>query len=65
MQGLSCTSSFDVDMPLGAIQLGGSNMQLTMNMLFSMVCDLQAEVDVLTKRSKNTGVIFDRYAFAS
>ncbi len=35
------------------------------SLLFTMVCDLQAKVEVLTERSKNTGVIFDRKAFSS
>jgi hypothetical protein len=63
-QSLSLAGTFDADTPLGTIQIKGSNMQLTVNMLFSMVRDLQAKVDVLTKQFKNTGMIFERYAFA-
>jgi hypothetical protein len=69
-QGIVLTSSMrknaiNADTPLGSIHIGGSDTPLTMKTLFLMVCDLQAKVDLLTKRSKNTGVIFNRHAFAS
>ncbi len=52
MQGLSRTGSFDADTPLGSVQIGGSNTQLIVNMLFSIVRDIQAKVDMLNKQSK-------------
>jgi hypothetical protein len=45
--------------------MGGNDIAPTMNYLFSVVQDLQSKVDVLTKRSKNTGVIFNQQAFSS
>jgi hypothetical protein len=56
-------NAINADTPLGSIQIGGIDTTLTMNMLFLMVWDLQAKVDLLTERSKNMGVIFDCHAF--
>jgi hypothetical protein len=61
-QGIILTKSMhentiNANTPLGSIQIGGSETPLTMNMLFLMVCNLQAKVDLLTERSKNMGVI--------
>jgi len=55
----------DADTPLGTVSIGGNATTLTATMLFTMVHELQAKVEVLTERSKNTGVIFDRKAFSS
>jgi hypothetical protein len=55
----------DADTPLGTVSIGGNATTVTATMLFSMVRDLQAKVEVLTERLKNTGVIFDRKAFSS
>ncbi len=55
----------DGDTPLGTVQVGGSDTALSVNLLFRMIRDLQAKVDILTKRSKNTGIIFNYQAFAS
>ncbi len=63
-----CTSmdtSIDIDTPLGTVNIGGNATSLMVSMLFTMVRDLQAKVDVLTDWSKGTGVIFNRKAFAS
>ena len=40
-------------------------MVITANYLFGLIQDLQAKVDVLTERSKNTEVIFQQVAFSS
>ncbi len=45
--------------------VGGSEVIISANYLFGMVCELQAKVDVLVEWSKNTGVIFGQLAFAS
>ncbi len=55
----------DGDTPLGTVQVGGSDTALSANLLFQMIRDLQAKVNILTKRSKNTGIIFNCQAFAS
>ena len=55
----------DGDTPLGFASVGGCEMVLTSNYLFGLICELQAKVDVLTERSKNTGVIFQQVAFFS
>ena len=55
----------DADTPLGTVSIGGTAKTLTASMLSTMVRDLQAKVEVLMERSKNTGVIFDRKAFLS
>ena len=55
----------DADTPLGTVQIGGCDTPLSATLLFQMIQDLQAKVAILTKRSKNTGIIFDRLAFAS
>ena len=53
------------DTPLGVATIGGSKVIISANYLFGMLRDLQVKVDVLTERSKNTGVIFGELAFAS
>ncbi len=55
----------DGDTPLGTVQVGGSDTALTVKLLFQMIRESQAKVDVLTERSKNAGVFFDRRAFSS
>ncbi len=59
------TSGINGDMPLGIASIGGGERGLTANCLFGLIQDLQARVDVLTERSKNTGVIFRQVAFSS
>jgi hypothetical protein len=54
-----------IDTPLGMVSIGGNATPLTANLLFTMIRDLQAKVDILTEQSKSTGVIFDRRAFLS
>ncbi len=64
-QRLSTTTSLvNADTPIGRVGIGENAMFLTANMLFTMVRDLQAKVDILTKGSKSTGVIFDLRAFS-
>ena len=55
----------DSDTPLGVASVGGNEIVITANYLFGLIRDLQAKVDVLTERSKNTGVIFKQIAFTS
>ena len=59
------TGVIDGITPLGVALVGGSEMVLTGNYLFGLIRDLQAKVEVLTERSKNTGVIFQQVAFSS
>ncbi len=54
-----------IDTPLGTVSIGGDATPLTANLLFTMIQDLQAKVDILMEWSKSTGVIFDRRAFSS
>jgi hypothetical protein len=49
----------DGDSPLGTVQVSGSDTALTVKLLFRMIRELQAKVDILTECSKNAGVIFD------
>jgi hypothetical protein len=58
-------SGIDGDTPLGVASVGGCETVITGNYLFGLIRDLQAKVDVLTKCSKNTGVIFQQVAFSS
>jgi len=64
-QVLAASSGIDGDKLLSIAQVGGTETVITANYLFGMIRDLQAKVDILTKRSKNTGVIFQRLAFSS
>jgi hypothetical protein len=59
------TGVIDGDTPLGVASVGGSETVLTGNYLFGLIRDLQAKVELLTERSKNTGVIFQQVAFSS
>ena len=59
------TGVLNGDTPLGVASVGGCEMVLTSNYLFRLICELQAKVDVLTERSKNTGVIFQQVVFSS
>ena len=62
---LAVSSGIDGDKPLGIAQVGGKETVITANYFFGMIRDLQAKVDILTERSKNTGVIFQHLAFSS
>jgi hypothetical protein len=53
------------DTPLGVATIGGSEVVISANYLFGMLQDLQVKIDVLTERSKNTGMIFGELAFTS
>jgi hypothetical protein len=64
-QTLSGFLGVDGNTPLGVATVGGSEIIISANYLFGMIRELQAKVDVLTERSKNTGVIFGQLAFAS
>ena len=59
------TGVLNADTPLGVASVGGCETVLTSNYLFGLIRELQAKVDVLTERSKNTGVIFQQVAFSS
>jgi hypothetical protein len=58
-------SGIDGNTPLGVASVGVCETVITGNYLFGLIRYLQAKVDVLTKRSKNTGVIFQQVAFSS
>jgi hypothetical protein len=59
------SQKFDQHTSFGSVEIGGNEQELTMFLVFSMICELKAKVEVLTDRSKNTGVIFHDRAFAS
>jgi hypothetical protein len=58
------STAIDANTQLGMVNIGGTTSPLTVSMLFTMVSDLQAKVDILNKHSKSTKVIFDCKAFA-
>jgi hypothetical protein len=62
---LTTVMGIDGDRPLGIAQVGGTDTVITANYLFGMIRDLQSKVEVLTERSKNTGLIFQWLAFSS
>jgi len=64
-QVLAASSDIDGERPLGIAQIGGTETVITANYLFGLIRDLQAKVEILTERFKNTGVIFQRLAFSS
>jgi hypothetical protein len=64
-QAFKGAPGIDGNTPLGVATVGGSEVIISANYLFGMVRELQAKVDVLVERSKNTGVIFGQLAFAS
>jgi hypothetical protein len=55
----------DGNTPLGVATVGGNEVVITANYLFNKIRELQAKGEVLTERSKNTGIIFGQLAFAS
>jgi hypothetical protein len=58
-QGLTADTIFSTG------HVGGVSMDLTMNALFAMVRTLEAKVQVLSDRTKNTGIQFGNIAYAS
>jgi hypothetical protein len=64
-QAFEGAPGIDGNTPLGVAVVGGSEVVISANYLFGMIRELQAKVDVLVERSKNTGVIFGQLAFAS
>ncbi len=62
MQGVA--PGINGDTALGIASVGGCETIITANYPFGLIRDLQAKVDVLTERSKNTGVIFQQVAFS-
>ncbi len=58
-------ASLGGDTPLETAFVGGTETTLTANMLFDLVQELQAKVDLLAEQAKNTGVIFNDVAFNS
>jgi hypothetical protein len=51
------------NIPLGTAIMGGTETTITANMLFNLVQELQAKVDILLEQAKNTGIIFHDTAF--
>ena len=62
---MASVGGIDEDTSLGTVQIGGCDTPLSATLLFQMIRELQAQVAILTERSKNLGVIFDWMAFAS
>jgi hypothetical protein len=65
LQMFASIQGIDGNTLLGVATVGGNKVVISANYLFNMVRELQAKVDILTERSKNTGVIFGQLAFAS
>jgi hypothetical protein len=65
LQMFAGIQGIDSNTPLGVATMGENKVVISANNLFSMLRELQAEVDILTECSKNTGVIFGQLAFAS
>ncbi len=63
-QAFAGIQGIDGNTPLGVATKGGNKVIISANYLFNMVRELQAQVDILTEQSKNTGVIFGQLAFA-
>jgi hypothetical protein len=59
------STAITADMVLGSSQIGGSPFDLLVSAIFGLVKSLKAKVQVLSERSKNTGMIFGELAFAS
>ncbi len=49
----------------GVGQVGGVDFKLSINLLFGLVRSLEAKIQILSDRTKNTGVQFRDLAFAS
>lgn len=49
----------------GQVEIGGANIELTMNTLFSMFKELEAKLQVGLDRSEGQGIIFHDLAFLS
>jgi hypothetical protein len=56
--------TFDQNTSFMTVHVGGHEQELTMFLVFSMICELKAKVEMLSDCSKNTGVIFQGCAFA-
>ena len=62
---MASVGGIDADTPLGTVQIGGCDTPLSATLLFQMIRELQAQVAILSERSKNSGVIFNWLVFAS
>ena len=58
-------SEVDGHTSFGQVEIGGANVDLTMNTLFSMVKKLETKVQVGLDRSEGQGIIFHDLAFPS
>jgi hypothetical protein len=61
----SLPQELTADTFLGTGHIAGVSMDLTMNVLFAMVRTLEAKVQVLSDRTKNTGIQFGNIDYAS
>jgi hypothetical protein len=59
------TSSLDADTVFGVGLVGEVDVDLSMNTLFGLVKSLDAKVQILAERAKNTGVLFHEITYAS
>jgi hypothetical protein len=59
------TSGLDADTVFGVGHINGVDLDLSMNTLFGLVKSLDAKVQILAERAKNTGVLFHEIAYAS
>jgi hypothetical protein len=58
-------AGIDADTVFGVGQVGRVNVDLSINSLFCLVTTLEAKVQILSERAKNTGVLFHDVAYAS
>jgi hypothetical protein len=62
---ISRVAGIDADTVFGVGQVGGVDVDLSINSLFCLVTTLEAKVQILSERAKNTGVLFHDVAYAS
>ena len=62
---ISRVAGNDTDTVFGVGQVGGINLDLSINSLFCLVATLEAKVQILSEQAKNTGVLFHDVVYAS
>ncbi len=59
------SGTIDADTSFGTGHIGSMPVEITMNLLFDKIKDLEAKVHILQERAKNRGIIFHCIAFFS
>ncbi len=65
IQTVWASGLIDVNTSFGTGLIGSTSVQITMNILFDKIKDLELKVHILQEQAKNTSVIFHRIAFSS